>query len=550
MANKKFIKEGVFTTSIEIADALNESQIGSITFENGAITISTNLTVNGTTTSVNTTDLNIADNTVLLNKNETGAGISLGTAGIEIERGTESNARFVYDEAVDAFVVGLANGSALPIVSNITPSASDHLTNKNYVDTTIASELVLLNIPNVIADLTDVDPVTGSEVLATVPATGIVFNSLSSTWEPKIIPPGISQISINTVSDNDISVAMPTTQGGPSPTFNVSLKPTTVIANSYEATSITVDANGRITFAEDGNVWKTFTADSGTINTATGPTDTMQITGGTGISTLGLSTTRIDIKLDDTSVVANTYTNATIAVDAQGRITFASSGTINQYKTFTGNSGSTTANSPTDTLNINGGTGLTSVATSDTVTIAMDNTSVTPGMVTNPSLLEIDAQGRITNAVSGPSDIGTPTGAMIQFGGSSAPSGWLLCDGASVSRTTFAALFAVLSTTYGSTSGTTFNVPDMVGKFALGEGGGNTRGQTGGSQTHTLTIAEMPSHTHTLSMREDGGGSPSTGHPEKGTGSFKESANISSAGSNVAHSIMPPFSVFNYIIKI
>ena len=64
-------------------------------------TIAGDLTVSGTTTTVNSTDLNITDNVILLNKDEVGAGITLGSAGIEIERGSLTNAKWIYDETND-----------------------------------------------------------------------------------------------------------------------------------------------------------------------------------------------------------------------------------------------------------------------------------------------------------------------------------------------------------------------------------------------------------------------------------------------------------------
>src|SRR5215469_16888224 len=58
--------------------------------------------------------------------------------------------------------------------------------------------------------------------------------------------------------------------------------------------------------------------------------------------------------------------------------------------------------------------------------------------------------------------IGTPTGSFIPFAGATAPSGWLMCDGSAVSRTTYSALYAVIGTAYGAGDGsTTFNLPDM-----------------------------------------------------------------------------------------
>ena len=93
-----------------------------------------------------------------------------------------------------------------------------------------------------------------------------------------------------------------------------------------------------------------------------------------------------------------------------------------------------------------------------------------------------------------------PAGVITMFGAAAAPAGWLLCDGTAVSRTTYAALFAVIGTTFGVGDGsTTFNVPDLRGRFPLGKaaaGTGSTLGGTGGTLEHTHT---GPSHTHSWS---------------------------------------------------
>jgi microcystin-dependent protein len=95
-----------------------------------------------------------------------------------------------------------------------------------------------------------------------------------------------------------------------------------------------------------------------------------------------------------------------------------------------------------------------------------------------------------------------PPGTVLNYASSSAPSGWLLCDGSAVSRSLYNALFNIISTTYGIGDGaTTFNLPDMRGRSILGfgEGAGLTNrvmGANGGAETHTLTVDEMPAHNH------------------------------------------------------
>ena len=85
-------------------------------------------------------------------------------------------------------------------------------------------------------------------------------------------------------------------------------------------------------------------------------------------------------------------------------------------------------------------------------------------------------------------------GVIQMYAGSSAPNGWLICNGQAVSRTTYAALYAVIGTTYGAGDGsTTFNVPNLVNKTVRGA---STVGSTGGSDTVTLSTANMPAHTH------------------------------------------------------
>ncbi len=111
-----------------------------------------------------------------------------------------------------------------------------------------------------------------------------------------------------------------------------------------------------------------------------------------------------------------------------------------------------------------------------------------------------------------------PTGSMIAFAGASAPTGWLLCDGSAISRSTYATLYGIIGTVYGTGDGsTTFNIPDLRGRVIAGQddmGGssanrltgltdglnGDTLGATGGLETQTLTTAMIPAHTHEIDL--------------------------------------------------
>lgn len=87
----------------------------------------------------------------------------------------------------------------------------------------------------------------------------------------------------------------------------------------------------------------------------------------------------------------------------------------------------------------------------------------------------------------------TPIGSITAYGGSTAPSGWLMCNGAAVSRTKYSLLFDVIGTIYGDGDGsTTFNLPDMSGKTAIGSSASHALGATGGEESHALTASELP----------------------------------------------------------
>lgn len=170
----------------------------------------------------------------------------------------------------------------------------------------------------------------------------------------------------------------------------------------------------------------------------------------------------------------------------------------------------------------------------------------------------------------------TPVGGMMMFGGTSAPTGWLLCNGSSVLRTTYSALFAAIGTAYGSADGTHFNLPDMRGKGPMGLDGTTeflALGTTGGEKTHTLTSTEMPQHNHGVndpghnhalwSIGQEansytlGGGSTravlvgANSNAGNGiTGDRGTGISTQNNGSGTAHNNLQPYNTVNFIIKV
>ena len=101
-----------------------------------------------------------------------------------------------------------------------------------------------------------------------------------------------------------------------------------------------------------------------------------------------------------------------------------------------------------------------------------------------------------------------------------APTGYLLCNGAAVSRTTYATLFGVVGTTFGSGDGsTTFNLPNYQDRMPIGVNSiAATIGATGGSSTTTLTTSNLPAHTHTATVTDPGHLHTQTQYDQPGIG--------------------------------
>lgn len=150
-----------------------------------------------------------------------------------------------------------------------------------------------------------------------------------------------------------------------------------------------------------------------------------------------------------------------------------------------------------------------------------------------------------------------PTGSISQFGGSTAPIGWLLCDGSAVSRTTYAALFGVISTTYGSGDGsTTFNIPDLRGRVAVGLGTNASVSSLGGNDGVVAANRRGTKHRHTPHTHTyvEYTGSGSIGGPASGGGAYSLNAEPTSSADGGSGDATDPldgsaFLIVNHIIK-
>lgn len=139
------------------------------------------------------------------------------------------------------------------------------------------------------------------------------------------------------------------------------------------------------------------------------------------------------------------------------------------------------------------------------------------------------------------------TGMVLIWTTNTIPGGFLLCNGAAISRADYADLFAVCGVIYGEGDGeTTFNLPNLAGRFPAGTSGSMSLAATGGEANHTLTTDEIPAHNHGYHRATD---LPTTVGEIPGTAAFSFGATTDNTGGGQAHNNMPPYQVFNYIIK-
>ena len=160
-------------------------------------------------------------------------------------------------------------------------------------------------------------------------------------------------------------------------------------------------------------------------------------------------------------------------------------------------------------------------------TIPIAATQVADGSVTNAeyqfiNTVSANVQTQLDSKLDSAGAFVVQTGMILPFSAAagSIPTGYLNCDGAAVSRSTYSTLYALIANTYGAGNGsTTFNVPNLAGRFAIGKSGSYALASTGGGTTssftpsgsvsvtvnnHTLTQSQIPSHNHSASTSVSG----------------------------------------------
>jgi microcystin-dependent protein len=153
-------------------------------------------------------------------------------------------------------------------------------------------------------------------------------------------------------------------------------------------------------------------------------------------------------------------------------------------------------------------------------------------------------------------------GEIRLFAGNFAPNGWAYCNGALLPISEYETLFQLIGTTYGGDGQTTFALPDLRSRIPIHQGSGFVIGQSAGTETVTLTVSQIPAHTHTMVASTGTSNTPNPANNLIGqstqadvffgdppSGAMNTNA-IGSVGGNQPHDNMMPFLCVGFIISL
>jgi microcystin-dependent protein len=158
--------------------------------------------------------------------------------------------------------------------------------------------------------------------------------------------------------------------------------------------------------------------------------------------------------------------------------------------------------------------------------------------------------------------MGTPfVGEIRMFAGNFAPAGWLFCDGSLLPISEYETLFQLIGTTYGGDGQATFALPDLRSRVPVHAGNGVVLAETGGVEAVTLTVSQIPAHTHTVGAGGSGNTQDPTGavvaqsaatvyYPGAPGLNAMLPATLQPAGGSQPHSNMQPYLGINFIISL
>lgn len=150
-------------------------------------------------------------------------------------------------------------------------------------------------------------------------------------------------------------------------------------------------------------------------------------------------------------------------------------------------------------------------------------------------------------------------GEIRMFGGNFAPVGWAFCNGQLMAISENTALFQLIGTTYGGDGQSTFGLPNLQGRIPVHVGPGFVQGQLSGEESHTLTVQEIPGHTHTVAAMSQAATNSASGNLYAGGGlkAYKAAAGatmnagvVKNNSGGQPHDNMMPFLVVSFIIAL